>query len=114
VVSPFRTGIRGIVDHDPLREIVRRLVAAVDQGSHRTLWEPGAGYARPPAATSTFQSLRHGRTLLPLHGSRLPGAVSTGHRNERHYLRAPAKVEDWAAVPTYVTMRDVHEGKGPV
>ena len=99
-----------IVDDNLLREIVRRLVDAVDPDRIVLFGSRARGDARPD---SDIDMLIVKDSNEPPHRRAIPAyRALTGLGVPKDIIwRTPAEVEDWSAVPNYVTTRALHEGR---
>ena len=97
-------------DEDLLEEIVRRLVEAVDPDRIILFGSRARGDARPD---SDIDLLIVKDTDQPVYRRTIPAyrALSGLGVPKDIIWRTPAEVEDWSAVPTYVTTAAVKEGK---
>ena len=98
------------VDESLLKEIVRRLVEAVDPDRIVLFGSRARGDARPD---SDLDLLIIKDTDEPAYRRTAPAyrALSGLGVPKDIIWRTPAEVEDWSAVPTYVTTRALGEGK---
>jgi predicted nucleotidyltransferase len=99
-----------VVDDNLLNEIVRRLVDAVDPDRIVLFGSRARGDARPD---SDIDLLIVKDSNEPPHRRAIPAyRALTGLGVPKDIIwRTPAEVEDWSAVPNYVTTRALHEGR---
>src|SRR5439155_25194961 len=99
-----------VVDNNVLKEIVRRLVEAVDPERIILFGSRARGDARPD---SDIDLLIIKETDEPGYRRAIPAyrALSGMGLPKDIIWRTPAEVDDWSQVPTYITTRALKEGK---
>lgn len=102
--------MKDVTDESLFAEVVRRLVEAVDPDRIVLFGSRARGDARPD---SDIDLLIIKDTNQPVFRRAAPAyrALSGLGVPKDIIWRTPAEVEDWSAVPTYVTTRAVQEGK---
>ena len=98
------------VDEDLIKEIVRRLIAAIDPDRIILFGSRARGDSGPD---SDIDILIIKDTVEPAYRRMAPAyrALSGLGVPKDIIWRTPAEVEDWSHVPTYVTTRALQEGK---
>ena len=99
-----------VVDENVLHEIVRRLVEAIDPDRIVLFGSRARGEAR---SASDVDLLIVKDSEEPTHRRAIPAyraLIGLGVPKDIIW-RTPAEVEDWAAVPNYVTTRALREGR---
>jgi predicted nucleotidyltransferase len=98
------------IDETTLREIVRRLVEAIDPDRIVLFGSRARGDARPDSDLDLLilkdsDELRH-RRAIPAYGALAGLGIPTDI-----IWRTPAEIAEWSQVPNHVTTRAIREGK---
>src|SRR5438128_5401194 len=99
-----------VVDNNVLKEIVRRLVEAVDPDRIILFGSRARGDARPDSDVDLL-IIKESHEFI--HRRAIPAyRALSGLRVAKDIIwRTPAEVEDWSAVANYVTTRALKEGR---
>jgi predicted nucleotidyltransferase len=98
------------IDETTLREIVRRLVEAIDPDRIVLFGSRARGDARPDSDLDLLivkdsDELRH-RRAIPAYGALAGLGIPTDI-----IWRTPAEIAEWSRVPNHVNTRAIREGK---